>query len=71
MADCYDYEMNSGVQESVKLNLQTFRVQSLLSSEEAKQESRPEMTRTEREMLKFSAVRYGGSYSSVCVALCR
>ena len=29
------------------------------------------MTRTEREMLKFSAVRYGGSYSSVCGSLCR
>ena len=64
---CYEYEMNSGVQEELELNLlTTFCLQKKLSkSVELKWHA------TEREMLKFSAVQYRVPYSSVSGALCR
>jgi hypothetical protein len=66
MACCYEYEMNSGVQQDLECNL----LRAFCLPEELGESLELEWHATDRESLKFSVVRYRGSYSSVCVAQC-
>ena len=66
MADCYEYEMNNDVQEDLELNL----LRAICIQKELGKTLELKCQATEREMLKFGAVRYRVGYSSVCGALC-
>jgi hypothetical protein len=66
MAGWYEYEMNSGVQPDFERN---HRRAFCLTKKRGKSVE-VEWHATEREMLKFRAVRYRGSYSSVRMAHC-
>ena len=66
MAVCYEYEMNSVVQQDLERNL----LRAFCLPKELGKRLEVEWHTTEWEMLKFRSVRYRGSYSSVRGAQC-
>jgi len=66
MAGCYEYEMNSCIQQYLEVNHR----KALCLPKKQGRGLEVEWHATEREMWKFGAVRYRGSCSSVRGAQC-